>query len=71
MQMGFENLDAFSDRFKDDLNGAIDSFEAVADMCYLVAEQQRKATPVMLDGNTLRLYEKTKRNVKMYQYELL
>lgn len=60
MQKGFQNMDTFSGNFYDDLDGVIESFETLSELCDLIQEQNNKAIPVMLRGKEFWLYYKSK-----------
>lgn len=66
MQKGSSDLSRYSGKLKEDLDGVIEYFETLSEMCDLSTDQMKKAIPLMLKGNDLRLYAKNKHRVGTY-----
>lgn len=66
VQKAFKDVHAYSVKFKDDLDAVIDSFPTLSEMCDRTEEENKMAIPVILKGNSFRLYVRTKDQVTSY-----
>lgn len=63
----FIGQDKFSGKYEEDLDAVLNIFETLSRMCDATPEEMRKAMPVMLKGNALRLFSKKAKDCVTYE----
>lgn len=57
----------YSGKFKEDLDGVVESSETLTDICVLINDQKKQEIPFMLKGNNFCLCAKNKHGIESYK----
>lgn len=66
MMKSFIGQKKFRGAYKEDLDGIIEVYDMIADMCVVTYSEKRKASPFMLKGDALSMFSRNATSCRTY-----